>query len=150
MSRTSATRSRSLIPLDFLWTGDAGGFNPADSTTYFSGMFAGVDPSTSETGVRLTVPFNCIVRAATITTFVGGTVGSGESSTFAIRANAATDSTLSSSITFNAANNTVFNVTGLAISLTKGDQLQLKVTTPAWVTNPTVVLYQTTLLVEAS
>lgn len=138
-----------LIPLPFLWAGDAGGFNPLDATTYYSGMFPGTDPTTSETGIRLVVPFNCVVRAAAIQVFVGGTLGSGESATFAIRANTSTDSTLSSSVTFASLQNN-FNVTGLAISLTKGDQLQLKVTTPTWVTNPTTVLYQCTLLIEAT
>lgn len=136
-----------LVPLSFLWAGDSGGFNPLSSTTYFSGMFPGVDPSTLQTGIRLTVPFNCVVIAATITLFING-AGSNEAATFAIRANTSTDSTLNNAVTFNSTPNSIFNSTGLSILLSKGDQLQVKLTTPAWGTPPTVVLYQVTLDVQ--
>jgi hypothetical protein len=88
-----------------------------------------------------------VVRGATIQTIVAGTLGSGESATFSIRINATTNQTLSTAITFSALT-AMFNVTGLAIGLSRADQLQLRVVMPTWVTNPTVVLYQTTLLVE--
>jgi hypothetical protein len=127
--------------------GDSGGLNPSDGVTYFSGTFAGSDPTTGETSLTLNVPLACRVVGATIQTIVAGTLGSGESATFSIRINGTTNQTLSTAVTFAAAN-TVFNLTGLAIVLAKGDQLQLRAVMPTFVTNPTVVLYQCTLLME--
>lgn len=148
MSRAQAfTRPRGLVPLLFAVAGDAGGFNPVDATTYFSGTFEGTDPATGETGISLNIPFNCLIRGAVIQTFVGGTLGSNEAGTFSIRINGTTNTTLSAAITFTA-QSTIFNISGLTIALNQGDRLQLRFVAPTWATNPTVVLYQCTLLLD--
>jgi hypothetical protein len=110
---------------------------PADSSTYFLSPYA-------ETTGLVTVAANCKSRVARtgriVAVYLDGacTTGSAENSTFSLRLNDTTDTTISSVVTFNATPFS-FSNTALAIAVTAGDFINIKWATPAWVTNPTGV-----------
>lgn len=116
------------------------GSSPADSTTYFLAYSQAVTSSTaSGTGTqRLYVPVACTLKAVYGFFRVGGTLGSAENCTFAIRINNTTDVTVTSTLKMTAIDST-FSNNGLSTSMSAGDYIEFKLTTPAWVTNPTTV-----------
>lgn len=129
--------------------GDNGGFNPADATAFYFGLtYGGVlqaDPVTSAPTVA-TVSIPSIRAAGTIrevylSIVVGGTLGTTETGTGAIRVNNGTDTTVfNNTLQWNAISQT-YSATGLSIALAVGDFFSFKITPPTWVTNPTVTFY---------
>lgn len=117
-------------------------FNPADSTVYYSGGFASVGPSTTAALRRIYFPSACTITDCTLF-IVTNVNGSGETVNFAIRLNNTTDTALTSG-TISATATTIVT-TGLSISVSAGSYIELKITTPAWVTNPTGTFISGTL-----
>lgn len=121
-------------------------FDPADSTTYYSGNFPALQPSTAETIQRIYIP-----RAGTITRvdlfMLTLGVGSNETSTISLRKNATSDTTLSATIDNSSVANVV-NATGLSISVSAGDYIEIKWVTPAWATNPTTVGWKSEIYLQ--
>lgn len=117
-------------------------FNPADSTVYYSGGFASVGPSTTAALRRIYFPSACTITDCTLF-IVTNVNGSGETVNFAIRLNNTTDTALTSG-TISATATTIVT-TGLSISVSAGSYIELKTTTPAWVTNPTGTFISGTL-----
>jgi hypothetical protein len=124
-----------------------GGFNPADSTTYFFSEQA-LTNSTNATLYDAIIPFNCTLVAAIIYAANATTNASNEASTVNFRVNNTTDTLLSNAIIFGGtipiAN--AYSVTGLSVNLAVGNTFIIKWTTPTWATNPTnaqlaVILY---------
>lgn len=120
---------------------------PADSSTYYMSPFA------LATGLP-TVATDGKLRVARtgkiIAVYLDGVAGGGptsENSTFSIRLNNTTDTTISSAVAFNASPIAISN-TALSIAVTVGDYINVKWATPAWVTNPTGV-YLTAQIVFA-
>lgn len=113
--------------------------SPQDGITYFLSMSQAMTVYTASGNAdsRLYIP-----KAGTVTACYGTftcTAGSGQTSTLSIRLNNTTDTTVSSAIVMDAADNT-FNNAALSIAVAAGDYLELKILCPTWTpTNPTVV-----------
>jgi hypothetical protein len=124
------------------WTlhnaGDAGGLNPAASTSYYFGQFFLFDPSTSVASQRTTLDQACRITNMRVTVVVAGTLASAGTAQFSIRKNDTTD-TAGPTIAFTASGQTA--AAALLVDFAAGDDFTIKFTTPAWVTLPTVTLY---------
>lgn len=114
--------------------GGFSGFSPADSTTYYFGVWDGLTPHTASDTRRIYVMQTGIITAVSL--FFTGTAGSSETSTLWIRKNDTTDYTVTTTLNLSFAKYNAF-VTGLSIPITAGDYIVFKWTTPAWATNPT-------------
>lgn len=123
-----------------VFTGDQ--TTPADATTYYMGNYSGGAWSTDATSAsaRILIPKNCTLKAVCAESFIGGTLGSTENVTLAVRINNTTDVTVSTTWKWNTQRNIVTN-TGLSTSITAGDYIQFKLTTPTWATNPTLAFF---------
>lgn len=108
-------------------------FSPADSTTYYFGVWDGLTPGTGSDR-RIYVMQTGTITAVSV--FFNGAAGSSETSTLWIRKNNTTDYTVTTTLDFSSAKYNAF-VTGLSIPVTAGDYIVFKWTTPAWTTNPT-------------
>lgn len=122
-----------VIPVEMGFTA---GTNPSDNTIYYIGQFPSLGLTTSATGRQSQFPFDYTVIAANIEIIVSGTLGSAENSTLVLRIDNTTDTTISSTVKFNAVSNQQF-VTGLNIDILSTNKFQLKLTTATWATNPT-------------
>ena len=112
--------------------------SPADNTTYYSAD-TGLTLSTSATLHKKVFAYNCTLIGAEIAAYNITTNASNELSSLYLRINNATDVTLSTSVNLGGTApicNTYY-VTGLNQSISAGDTVNLKWTTPTWVTNPT-------------
>jgi len=108
--------------------------SPADSTSYAMSAFAGFGLVTTFANNKMYVQ-----RAGVITRirlFGICTAGTAENVTVAFRLNDTTDTTITSTLQLNATPFTAEN-TALSIAVADGDYFGIKVTTPAFVTNPT-------------
>ena len=123
-----------------------GGANYAASTINYFGNMGGNITTTAQRN-KIYIPANGTIKKAYVSYFVGGTLASAEAITFAIRHNNTTDYTVSNTATLNAAI-VDFNSTSLNIAVAAGDFIELKVTTPAFVTAPTTVRCSVVLFVE--
>jgi hypothetical protein len=124
-----------------------GNFSPADATTYYFGN-ATLNPTSAAADLfQLPIFRTGVITDAYIYALVVGTLGSGESSTFAFRLNNTSDSTLSSTFVHSSVVN-VQRVTGLSIPVTAGDDYEIKWTTPTWATNPTAIYLEVRLFVR--
>ena len=125
-----------VITYMFYW---AQGVAPADSTTYYLSPFAANGLATTAANQKIYIP-----RAGKITGVrlfgAASVLGTAENSTFSVRLNDTTDTTISSVVVFNATPFTIVN-TSLSIAVSVGDFINVKAVTPAWVTNPTVTMY---------
>jgi hypothetical protein len=119
-------------------------FSPANSTNYFIGALQTV-PFATDTNLQLICPKSGTIKAVAFSS--RQTLGSGESSTLALGINGSY-SNISTSILFNG--NPVNNalITGLSRSVTAGDNIRLRWTTPAWVTKPTFITIYATIYIE--
>ncbi len=106
-------------------------FSPLDSTTYLIGIHG---QSTSDT-IRTYIPNAGTITKCYLNLTASGDLGTNETSTISIRVNNTTDYTISSTVT-NDANPTAFSSTAMSVPVVAGDYIQLKWTTPIWVTNP--------------
>jgi hypothetical protein len=107
--------------------------NPADSTTYFIGGLINVIPTTtSQTRFRIESPITgTFDRLRVVTNMTAGTT---ENSTIKLNnKTAATSVTLSSAYKYDLA---VKLFTSIGLAVTIGDELEIEITTPVWVTNP--------------
>lgn len=129
--------------------GGASGHSPADATTYYWSASFGFDPSsTSDATAGINMPA-CTITEVYWTVSVFGSAGNSAALTFAcvLRTNATTDST-AVNVTSGAGVNTGSN-TALGFSISAGDRLYAKITTPTWLTtNPTGVFYGVSMVVS--
>ena len=126
-------------PLGYTINFSAGGGNPADATTYYLGSTINVTVVSATTGGlrRMYIPQNAIIDSVYGTIF--NTVnGTSETSSIYIRVNNTTDTLITNSL-INNAQVTSFSGTGLGISVTAGQYIELKWITPTWVTNPATI-----------
>lgn len=122
------------------------GVNPADSTVYYIGSPFNIAPTTTADNRRVYVRKACTIKAADIGIVVAGVLGSAENATIAIRVNNTTDTAISAAVTHTAVYQQFSNI-GLSIALNAGDYFEIKITHPAYATNPTNV--QTTVMIYA-
>jgi len=117
--------------------------NPVDSTTYHIHGFA-YAPSTSDGFWRYYIPKNGIVRNVTLNINPSGAMGTAEDTTVSLRVNS-TDTALGT-IKMDAQNNVLS--ANCNVPVTTADYIQIKLQTPAWVSNPNGVLMQAFILIE--
>jgi len=117
--------------------------NPSDSSTYYFGD-AGTLSSNTNTG-RIHIPKTGII---TDFTFHSShlVLASNEDVTLSIRVNNTTDYALGTYKMDAAAGYLIVN--NLNIPITTADYISIKMATPAWVTNPTTVVYGGTVLIQ--
>lgn len=114
---------------------------PADSTTYYVvyGAAWGTSLGLGTTG-RIWLPKGGTITAAYGSMSTQGTLGSAENVTVGIRLNDTTTTNITTTLQMNAVI-TNFNNTGLSITVAAGDYIHFMVITPAWVTNPTLCVF---------
>ena len=121
--------------------------SPADSTAYYVGDVATLPPSsTSATDYAVTVPRAGTITAAHVLAFANGVAGDNTSWSLHVRLNNTTDTLIAAVVSANARR--VFSNAALSIVVAAGDTLILKTTTPAWVTNPTNVIWSGVLYIR--
>lgn len=120
--------------------------DPADATSYYWAIFQTAAMGTAAVNNPWYVPVSGTIRTVDVFFRVAGTAASTETSTLYLRKNDTTDGTVTSAINLSANYHEL--VTGLAISVTAGDTIQCKWTTPTWATNPTDVYPVIQVLVE--
>lgn len=112
------------------------GLSPADATTYYFSTFPSFGLATALAAHKLWIPRTGKIIRIDIAGYC--TTGSAETSTFSLRLNDTTDTTIDSTTVFNASP-FVFTNSSLGIAVTAGDYVNVKWVTPTWVTNPTNV-----------
>lgn len=120
----------------------------ADSTSYFFGSIYDQGAATGGAVRRVYVPVAGKIIAVYGFVLVGGTTATNENSTLSIRLNDTTDTEVTDALKFDAVSTTNFNKTSLSITVAAGDFIEMKLETPAFSTNPTVVFLHGTLVVE--
>jgi hypothetical protein len=124
--------------------------NPADATTYFM-VYSTSSGFTSSTASGGALQQLFVTRTGTVTACAGnfgirGTLGSAENTSVIIRKNNTTDATVKSTVQLTAAA-VNFSNTAMSLAVTAGDYLEIKVVCPTWVTNPTAVSFEATILI---
>jgi hypothetical protein len=104
-----------------------------DSTDYFFGNIV-LNLSTITAVQRVYVPMSGIIKAGSIVTYAATTVGTAEDIVMTIRINDTTDYTFATVGLANLAR--YFTASVLNIPVKNGDFISMKITTPAWATNP--------------
>ena len=126
-------------PLGYTINFSAGGGNPADATTYYLGSTINVTVVSATTGGlrRMYIPQNAIIDSVYATIY-NTVFGTGETSSIYIRVDNTTDTLITNAVVNNA-QVTSFSGTGLNISVSAGQYIELKWITPTWVTNPVTI-----------
>lgn len=139
--RTLAANAAYALPLF-----SAGSQNPADSTTYYFGADPNANLNTTWNLSSAEVPKSGTLKRVFIKVRVAGTLGSTEAVSHYVRINDTTDVTVNTTATYDT---TATNIVGiLSQAVSAGDYVNLKVVTPAWVTNPTTVRFYAILYIE--
>lgn len=123
--------------------------SPADSTTYYMGLQVGLNTAQADVSTWSYIPKTGTLIAVYGVVNVQGTLGSNENVTISARLNNTTDVTVTSTSQWTTVTN-AFSNSGLSQAVTAGDYLQLKIVTPAWVTNPTNVNISAQYLISYS
>jgi hypothetical protein len=118
---------------------------PLDSTTYYFGAF-NQGWTTSTPIRRIYIPRAGRITRVVLYMFALTTAGTAEDIVIVIRKNDTTDYTFSTVGLANASR--FFSNYALDIPVIAGDYIELKVTTPAWVTNPDGVYTYGSLFIE--
>lgn len=116
----------------------------ADSTTYYFGSQPQATLITTADVQRVYIPSSGNISSVYVSAYnSGGVVGTGEASTLYLRINNTTDYTITSSLVLNMASSAAlyYSNTTLSVPVVAGDYFEFKQTCPAWVTNPTNILY---------
>ncbi len=114
--------------------GTASAWSPAINTTYYYG--GGMLNFAVTARQALYIPVAGTITAADFCSFVGTTLSTTETSSVWIRLNNTTDTLISDAIQLDASFERFAN-TGLSIAVSAGDYVEIKWTTPAWVTRAT-------------
>jgi len=139
---TLAASAAYVLPL-----GQITSISPADSTTYYFGQAWVAAATSTFNDQRIYVPKAGTLKTVQVHVNIAGTLASTETVSHSIRINDATDVTLTTTNTYNALH-VDSTTTGLSQALAAGDYVVLKITTPAWVTNPTTVRWTALLYIE--
>lgn len=121
-------------------------FSPTDATTYYFGSLWTYAPTNSDGAQKVFIPVSGVLDRVFISVTIITTYGSTELSSIYLRKNSTTDYLLSS--VFDLSNNTTVNKTGLTVSVTAGDYVEIKWITPTWATNPAGLLVNATIHVS--
>jgi len=109
-------------------------FDPLDSTVYYFSDKGSQVPTTAANYRYMSIPYTGIITGCVISSVAGTVTGSNELIDFKIRKNNTTDydvGTVSAASVQRVVKNMALN-----IPITNGDSIEIKITTPAWATNP--------------
>lgn len=126
--------------------GSAGGHNLADSTTYYVGGDLNANLNTTYLLTSVEVPKAGTLKRVFIKVRCPSTLASGEAVSHYIRINDTTDVTVNTTATYDTTSTNIAAAVSQAV--VAGDFVNLKVATPAWVTNPASVRYYAILYIE--
>jgi len=114
--------------------------SPTDSNTYYIGNLFVLGPLvSSQDSRRVTVQRSGTITDVGIMTTIGGSLGSGELSTFTINnVTSGTSSTITTGATHSGDSNINYTLSS-PLTVTKNDKIEVRWVTPVWVTNPTTV-----------
>jgi hypothetical protein len=146
LSNISSTSLATAAARGYALQATHGSSNYAASTVYYFGNMGGNITTVAQRN-KIYIPANGTIKKAYVSYFVGGTLASTEAITLAIRLNNTTDYTINNTATLNAVT-TDFNNAALNIAVSAGDFIELKLTTPAFVTAPTTVRCSVVLFIE--
>lgn len=119
--------------------------NPADATVYY--MVRGTAWVTNnDNSSRFYIPLSGTLNVVNGSINVRGTLGSAQNTTLDIIKNNTTVYTVSSTISTGSVLNN-FSASSLGISVSPGDYLAFRITTPTWTTNPTTVSFSATAVI---
>lgn len=145
---STSAAARTNLTTRYVMTFEAASFTYAASTSYFFGVHSGLQPTTTANLEYQKIPISGVVREATISISVGGTLGTaGVNSTFAINQNNTTLTTISSTVTMSAIINS-FAITGMSLAVSANDNLEIKVTTGAFLAAPSTARAKISLYIE--
>ena len=120
---------------------------PLDNTLYYYGVFNQGGLVTTANVKTVIIPFNCTLVGYSLVT--KSTVAcSAETGTLSVRINNTTDVQLSTAITWGVGGGYALNWFSSAVlntNITAGDKIEMKLLTPTWATDATVI-YLTTIL----
>lgn len=119
--------------------------NPADAETRVFGNNTASN-TTITNFFHVYIPKSGTIKSANIYSYVAGTLGSGESSTFNLVLNNTTTVTLTSTFTHSATNNSQTVTPNTAV--TAGDYFEIRWVSPTWATNPLSVTNFVVLYIE--
>jgi hypothetical protein len=120
----------------------------ADSTSFYFGQHARMGVVTTSSTYKVYIPKAGVIRAANI--YCGlGTKSSNENFTVAIRLNDTTDYTVTTTADLSPAFHININNTSLNIPVVAGDYICIKITTPAWGTDPANLRWCANLFIGA-
>jgi hypothetical protein len=127
--------------------GSAGSQSPADSTTYYFGSDWNANANTTWNLTSVEIPKSGTLKRVFIKVRNAGTLSSGEAVSHYIRINDTTDVTVNTTATYDTTATNIVN-SALSTAVVAGDMVNLKIATPAWVTNPTSVRVSAILYIE--
>jgi hypothetical protein len=127
---------------------EGGVLNPADATTYYIGQ-GRLEHSTTAARRRILIPVAGTITKAYVSFSVEGTLGSNETSTFSLRLNNTSDTTVSASTKQDSAFES-FPSGALSLAVVAGDYIEGKWVTPTWATNPTDIVISLVVFVRMS
>lgn len=126
-----------------------GSINPADTQTYYIGSVADLGPGiTNSAGRRVSSMATGRVTQVGVSIFIGGTNGTGEFSTFEIVNNTTGFASTLTTTALHTGDFCTLYVLATPLTVSAGDELYIRWTTPAWVTNPTSVRQRFTARIE--
>lgn len=126
-------------------------FSPADSTTYYFGSAR--TPSVTSKDNSIIITKTGTIKQVGILTVINTTLSTTENSTLSVRVRSGgingsiTDTVITNTLKFNATYISTF-ITGLNISVTEGDAIEMVWLTPTWVTNPVNIFINTNLFIS--
>lgn len=120
--------------------------SPADSQTYYFDSVPGSWLNTIDGQVKLYIPKSGHITKVYLYWVAVTVAGSNEQVSAYVRINEASDTLISQISDANAQK--LFKNTALNIPVNEGDNIQIKVVTPVWVTNPTNVAFSGTIMIE--
>lgn len=119
-------------------------YDMGDSSTYYFLNSSGLAPAAA-TSHALVMPCNGIVRAVTLKINIG-TAGTAEDTTYSVRnITTATDALIG---VVSLVNPSLVSNLNMALAVSAGDEIIIKVATPAWVTNPLQVRVMALVIIE--
>jgi len=134
----------SNLSLGVSYQGVSNEFNPADATNYYVGSIPHITGTTPDIN-RIYMPKSGIVKAVYVY-FYNGTAGSSETSTIYLKVNSTILTNLGS--VQNNSTSTYLGNTSIDRSVSQGDYLEIKWTTPTWTTNPSDVSMSYVVYIE--
>lgn len=117
-----------------LFVGASGIIAPVDSTTYYLGCMASTSLTATVLSYSAVIPYSGRIRAGNLLMRSNTTIGTNEDIIVTIRKNDTTDYAFSTVGLATA--NRLFSNYNLDIPVSAGDFIDIKIVTPAWVTNP--------------